>query len=52
MRYLDPTMSKAPRRAVDSFRQDIGPRMTEDWVDTGFPLPPGCFAPGIIRPLV
>jgi hypothetical protein len=48
--YLDPATSEALRRAVDSLRarQDIEPRMTEDWVDAGFPLPPGCFAPGVI----
>jgi hypothetical protein len=54
--YLDPATSQALRRAVDSLRQDIEPRMTEDWVDAGLPLPPGCFAPGIIpdrrRPIV
>lgn len=46
--YLDPATSQALHRAVDSLRQDIEPRTTEDWVDAGFPLPPGCFAPGII----
>lgn len=38
-------------RAVDGLRQDIEPRMPEDWVpmvNTGFPLPPRCFVPGII----
>jgi hypothetical protein len=54
--YLDPATTQALRRAVDSLRQDIEPRMTEDWVDAGFPLPQGCFAPGIIpdrrRPIV
>ena len=48
MQYLDPATSQALRRALDSLRQDIQPRMTEDWVDAGFPLPPGCFAPGIV----
>jgi hypothetical protein len=56
MHHLDPAASQALRRAVDSLRQDIQPRMTEDWVDAGFPLPPGCFAPGIVpdrrRPIV
>ena len=54
--YLDHATSQALHRAVDSLRQDIEPRTTEDWVDAGFPLPPGCFAPGIIpnrrRPIV
>ena len=56
MTYLDPATSQALRRAVDGLRQDIEPRMTEDWVDAGFPLPPGCFLPGVIpnrrRPII
>jgi hypothetical protein len=54
--YLDPATSQALRRALDSLRRDIEPRVTEDWVDAGFSLPPGCFAPGSIpdrrRPIV
>jgi hypothetical protein len=54
--YLDPATSQALHRAVDSLRQDIEPRMTDDWVDAKFPPPPGWFAPGPIsnrrRPFV
>ena len=54
--YLEPATSQALRRAVDSLRQDFEPRMAEDWVDAGFPVPPGCFMPGIApyqhRPIV
>ncbi|KAF8490159.1 hypothetical protein F5888DRAFT_1136181 [Russula emetica] len=55
-RCLDPATSQALHRAVDSIRQDVEPRVTDGWVDAGFPLPPGCFPPGIIpdrrRPIV
>jgi hypothetical protein len=46
-RYLGRATSQALRQAVNSLRQDIEPRMTENWVDAGFPLPSGCFVPGI-----
>jgi hypothetical protein len=56
MHHLDLATSQALHQAVDSFCQDIQPQMTEDWVDAGFPLPLGCFAPGIVpdqrRPII
>jgi len=48
MPYLDPAASEALRRAVGSLRQDIEPQTPEGWADAGFPLSPGCFAPGMI----